>query len=193
MADLINNSSETLGFSEVLSNRPSQVFAEALELHTFSPATAYYIGSDLGIYTGAMSADAVAEFMRSRAPIGYSPFRDFVAGEYKFRRALVDFVFQPLDGADARLSLIAAKIYADVPDKQETNVGTVTNAATGLAVTFAGTFAVAPKVTVTPVSGAAPVVAVLTAQPTTTGFTVKLYDLTGTAVTGTFIWTALGY
>lgn len=193
MADLTNTSAETLGFSEVSSKGIAQSFAEAIELHTFLPATPYFWGADLGVYNEAMSSTAVVEFMRARGPIGYSRFRDFVAGEYKFRRAYVDFVFKPLDGADARLSLVEAKIYADVPDRSETDAGTVTNAASGLSVTFTSPFAAAPKVTVTPISGTTPIVAVLTAAPTTTGFTVKLFDLSGTAVTGSFIWTAMGY
>lgn len=193
MADLTNTSAETLAFSEVGSKGIGQSFSEAIELHTFQTANPYFFGADLGIYSEAMTSTAVAEFMRSRGPIGYSRFRDFVAGEYKFQRALVDFVFKPLDGADARLSLVEASIYADVPDRSETDAGTVTNATTGLSVTFSAPFSQPPKVTVTPVSAATPVVAVLTASPTTTGFTVKLYNLSGTAVTGSFIWTALGY
>jgi hypothetical protein len=193
MADLSNTSVETLGVGEVLSKQPSQSFAEGLALGSFYPATPYHVGSDFGIYSEAMTPATVAEFIRSRAPLGYSPFRDFVAGEYKFRRAYVNFVFNPLDGADAQLSLVEASINADVPDKTETNVGEITSAATGLTVTFLQTFAAAPKVLVTPISGTTAVVPVLTGQPTTTGFTVKLFDLSGTAVTGSFIWTAIGY
>lgn len=193
MADLVNISAEALGIGEVSSRDFSQNFSEAIELHAFYPATPYVIVSDLGIYNAVMSRAAVEEFVRSRAPIGYSPFRDFVAGEYKFQRAYVNFMFKPLDGADAQLSLVEAKITADVPDKTETNTGTVTNAAAGLAVTFTVGFAIPPRVVVTPISGATPIVAVLTAQPTSTGFTVKLFDLSGAAVTGSFFWTARGY
>lgn len=193
MADLTNDSAEAFGFAEGLSNGAGQGFAEALGLAAFYPATPYYIGSDFGIYNEAMDGAAVEEFMRTRSPLGYGPFRDFVAGEYQFRRAYVDFAFLPIDGADAQLSLAAAHIYADVPDKSETNTGTITNAATGLTVSFTTTFSAAPKVTVTPISSSAPLIPVLTAEPTTSSFTVKLFDLSGTAVTGSFIWSALGY
>lgn len=193
MADLTNDSDETLDFAEGFGNEYVQPFAEALAVETFYPATPYFIGSDLGVYSGAMDDAAVAEFLRTRSPLGYAPFRDFVAGEYKFQKAYVEFEFQPADGADAQLSMTAASIIADVPDKSETNVATITTAATGVTVTFATAFSVAPKVVVTPVSAGAPLVPMLTATPTTTGFTVKLYDLSGNAVTGTVIWTAIGY
>ena len=193
MADLVNNSDETLGVGEGLVKGLSQAFSESVELHSFQRATPYMAASDLGIYNVAMSRTAVEEFIRSRAPIGYSPFRDFVAGEYKFQKAYINFLYKPLDGADAQLSLAEAKITADVPDKTETNAGTVTNAATGLSVTFTVGFAIPPRVVVTPISGTTPIVAVLSTQPTTTGFTVKLFDLSGTAVTGSFFWTARGY
>lgn len=193
MADLVNNSAEAFAVGELLSNQPTQSFSEAVSLGVYYPATPYIIASDLGVYNEALGEAAVVEFIRSRAPIGYSPFKDFVAGEYKFQKAFVDFVFSPLDGADAQMSLVEAKITADVPDKTETDSGTVTNAAAGLTVTFASSFAIPPKVMITPISGTTPVVAVLTAQPTTTGFTVKLFNLSGTAVTGSLIWTAIGY
>lgn len=193
MTDYTNDSAETLGFAEVFSNGAGQAFAEALDLHTFYPATPFHIGSDLGIYTGAMSPASVAEFIRTRAPLGYSPFRDFVAGEYKFQKAYINFAFEPLDGADAQIAMTAAKITADVPDKAETNVSTVTVASTGITIAFSTAFAVAPKVTVTPITSGSPIIPVLTIAPTTAGFTVKLFDLAGAAVTGTFIWTAIGY
>lgn len=192
MADLENISTETLGFSPAVGAGVVQGFAERLAMHNFFPATPYFLGADLGVYNKALDRDEAAEFMRTRSPIGYAPFRDFVASEYKFRRAYVQFVFAPLDGSDAQLSLEAANIFADVPDRVENDQGTVTNAATGLSVTFARAFTAAPKVTITPVS-ATPVVAVLTAAATTTGFTVKLFDLSGNAVTGSFFWTASGY
>lgn len=193
MADLVNISSETLDFAAAPSKGVSQAIAEALELHSFCPATPYFIGSDLGVYSSAMSESEVAEFIRTRAPLGYSPFRDFVAGEYRFQKAYVNFVFRPLDASDAQITLSAAEIFADVPDKIETDTATVTNASTGISVTFSTTFAAAPRVTITPVSSVDPVVAVLTAAPTISGFTAKLFDLSGTEVTGTFIWTAAGY
>lgn len=192
MADLENISNETLGFSPAAGAGVAQAFAESFAVRAFYPATPYFLGADLGVYSTARDRDQALEFIRSRSPIGYAPFRDFVASEYKFRRAYVQFLFAPLDGSDAQLSLDAARVFADVPDRRENDQGTVTNAATGLSVTFARAFSAAPKVTITPIS-ATPVIAVLTAAATTTGFTVKLYDLSGNAVTGSFFWTASGY
>jgi hypothetical protein len=192
MADLENISTETLEFSPVVGAGVAQAFAEALAVRAFYPATPFFLAADLGVYSRALDRDQAVEFMRTRSPIGYAPFRDFVASEYKFRRAYVQFAFAPLDGSDAQLSLDEARVFADVPDRTENNQGTVTNATTGLSVTFSRAFSAAPKVTITPISTTA-VVAVLTALATTTGFTVKLFDLSGNAVTGSFFWTASGY
>ena len=193
MADLENISAETLDFAEAAPKAVSQAIAEAVELHTFYPATPHFIGSDLGVYNAALEEEQVAEFIRSRSPLGFSPFRDFVAGEYRFRRAYVSFTFRPLDGADAQITLTDANVFADVPDRVETDSATITVAASGITITFAQPFSVAPKVTVTPISSTVPLVPVLTAAPSTGSFTVKLFDLSGTAVTGSFIWTAVGY
>jgi len=193
MADLTNDSAETLGFAEAISKNYTQPISELLDLHGFCPATpAYFVGSDLAIFNGVFDAATAMEFIKNRSPIGYAPFKDFVAGEYLFRKAYVDFVFEPADGADAQLSLTEATIIADVPDRRETNTATITVAASGVAVTFANAFTAAPRVVVTPI-GSTALIPVLTAAPTTTGFTVKLYDNNGTAVTGTVIWTAQGY
>lgn len=192
MTDFVNDSAETLAFAEAVAERFGKNVDEAVEFNSFYPATPYYTGSDLGIYNAVMTDAQVREFIQNRSPLGYSPYRDFVAGDYQFRRAYIDFVFVPVDGADAQLSLTAATFIADVPDKVETNTATITVAASGISVTFTKGFIAAPNVILTPVGSAARN-AVLTANPTATGFTAKLYDNTGTAVTGTFFWTATGY
>lgn len=192
MADLVNNSAETLGFSEARTSGMGQALAESLGFLPFYPATPYHIGGDFAVYNAAVAAVDAMDFIVDRGPLGYSHFRDFVAGEYQFRRAYLDFVFTPIDGADAQLTLGTATVYADVPDKSESGSGVISSAGSGLAVSFTTGFAVAPNVTVTGI-GTGAVIAVLTAAPTATGFTVKLFDTSGTAVTGTVIWTAIGY
>lgn len=192
MADLVNSSSETLGFAEARGSDVSQALAEALGWLPFYPATPYHGAGDFGAYNAPVADGEASDFITYRGPLGYSRFRNFVPGEYQFRRAYIDFVFTPVDDADAQLTLSAATIYADVPDKVESGSGTITVAATGLVVTFASAFATPPNVTVNGI-GSTAVIAVLTAAPTTGGFTVKLFNTSGVAVTGTVLWTAIGY
>lgn len=192
MTDFVNDSAETLGFSEGRTSGISQALAEALGWLPFYTATPYHIAGDFGAYNAPVADGDASDFIASRGPLGYSRFRDFMPGEYQFRRAYLDFVFTPVDGADAQLTLSAATVYADVPDKVESGQGTITVAATGLVVTFASAFATPPNVTVNGI-GSTAVIAVLTAAPTTGGFTVKLFNTSGTAVTGQVLWTAIGY
>jgi len=81
--------------------------------------------------------------------------------------------------------------YADLPDVDEKGTGTVSNASTGLAVTLAKTFHEAPSVNIDILSGDG-FVHKFSVVPSTTGFTVKLYKLDGTAVTGDFSYHAHG-
>ncbi len=80
----------------------------------------------------------------------------------------------------------------DVPDIDEYGSSSVTNASTGKAITFAKTFHAVPKVTVIPTSGTA-VYYKFSVNPTTTGFTVKLYDIAQTSVLCTFDYKVKGY
>jgi predicted phage tail protein len=81
--------------------------------------------------------------------------------------------------------------YADLPDVDDFGTDTVSVAATGKAVVFAKTYHQAPIVNIDILSGSG-MVHNFSVIPTTTGFTVKLYDLAGTAQTGNFSWAAHG-
>lgn len=78
--------------------------------------------------------------------------------------------------------------------KNDSGVGTITNATTGLAVTFGFAFVAADTPIVQP-NGTTPLIPVVdyTAVPNPTGFTVYLYNLAGAKVTGSFSWSARGY
>lgn len=185
-------SAETFGFSDAIENGLDGIHDEGFQFRDWVVSTQHSIMGDLAIYDEYFNPNEAEDFMLNRPPVGYTYFADFDAGTIKFQYAFVNFVFEPKNSIDATLSLTGAVIYADLPDKVESNTATVTVAATGVSVTFTKTFHVAPDVVITPIGSSAISVA-LTAAPSTTGFTAKMYDSAGTAITGTFIWTAVGY
>jgi len=82
-------------------------------------------------------------------------------------------------------------VQADIPDVDDKGTGEVTVAADGDEITFTKTFHEAPAVNITITSGVG-YAHKFSVIPSTTGFTVKLYELDGTLATGTFGWHAHG-
>jgi hypothetical protein len=79
---------------------------------------------------------------------------------------------------------------ANLPSVVDSGSGTVSNASTGVTVTFAKTFHQTPVVNITILTGSG--IYAQVSSVSTTGFTVKLYNASGTAQTGTFSWVGNG-
>ncbi|HNX82486.1 MAG TPA: phage tail protein [Candidatus Omnitrophota bacterium] len=120
----------------------------------------------------------------------WSAWRDWQAGDYKCRYFQIEMTMTRSDTSKT-IQCSALDYYADLPDVDEKGTGTVSNASTGLAVTLAKTFHEAPSVNIDILSGDG-YVHKFSVVPSTTGFTVKLYKLDGTAVTGDFSYHAHG-
>ena len=86
------------------------------------------------------------------------------------------------------------QLRLDIKLKEDTGVGTVTVAATGVDITFGANFADITSIIVTP-SGTAALIAVydFVDAPNPTDFTVYLFDTDGVKTTGSFSWSAKGY
>lgn len=152
-----------------------------------------FADSETARFSGEEVAGAASfRIKTSEDNITWTDWRQWQNGDYKCR------YFQ-LEMTLARQSIIQDiqctqfNYFADLPDVDEKPLTplTISVAASGLAVTFEKTFHKAPNVSITVVSGTGrfwnfPVI------PDTTGFTVKLYDATGTAVTGDFYYHAHG-
>ena len=192
MAKLVNKLAETFSMTDAQKRDFALGVDETVRVRDFVTSMPYAILGDLGIYDTAMTLQNFRAFAKNRSPIGFSPFRDFVPGEYRFRRAVIDYVFSPLDTGDAVITLTEAKVYADIPDLIESGTATITVAASGITVVFARAFKFAPRVTITPI-GAAMATVVLSAAPTLIDFNAKMYNQAGVAIAGSFIWTAMGY
>lgn len=149
--------------------------------------------SNLSITTDVIDDDAFQNLITASSPPGYSDFRTFITGTYTYQKALIRAIVQSftLD----RGVLTDLNLTVDVPDVNDSGEAVITNAATGVAVTYNRKFHVAPEVTLQ-LKGGTDALAVpqFVVQPTNTGFTVKLVDpTTGNAVTGTISWAAHGY
>lgn len=81
--------------------------------------------------------------------------------------------------------------YADLPDVDDFGTGTVTVAADGAVITFNKTFHQIPSVNIDILSGNG-YLHKFTVAPDLTDTTIKLYDLSAVAQTGTFRWSAHG-
>jgi len=94
------------------------------------------------------------------------------------------------------MKLANINVKLDVKFKRDFGEGVITNAATGLVVTFATSFADVRSITTTAkyqaANPGAQAVYDFVDIPNPTTFTVYIYNTAGTRVTGTFSWSAEG-
>lgn len=134
-------------------------------------------------------ADFLAQAQAS--PAGFTPFKEFLAGEHTFSEAL--FKTSLVAAASlARPRMTELTVKVDVPDVTEQGSATVPVA--GLQVNFAKPFYVPPTIKVVVSSGTVLCVPRLYNE-TVQGFFVKLEAISspGTYVAGTITWSAEGY
>jgi hypothetical protein len=149
--------------------------------------------SNLSITTDSLDDDAFRALIQASSPPGYSNFKPFITGTYTYQKALFRAVVQSftLD----RGVLTDMSITVDVPDVNDSGEATITNAASGVTVTFNRKYHKVPEITLQ-LKGGTDLLAVprFVGSPTNTGFTVILVDpTTGQNVAGTISWAAHGY
>ena len=120
----------------------------------------------------------------------WSDWAAWIPGDYKCRYYQLRMTLTRTE-LTQDLECSAFNHYADLPDVDEVGSGEVTVAADGCEITFTKEFHDSPSVNIDILSGDG-FLHKFTVTPTTTGFTVKLYDLSGTAKTGTFKYHAHG-
>lgn len=110
-----------------------------------------------------------------------------------FRYVRVVLTFTATAGANL-IQLTALEIKLSSKRISDGGSGTITNATTGLTVSFTRPFVQADTPNVQP-AGTSPLYAVVdyTSVPNPTSFIVYLYNTSGTKVTGSFSWTAGGF
>jgi len=120
----------------------------------------------------------------------WTDWEDWITADYNCRWFQIKMTVTR-DSVDTSLAVTNLTIDVDLPDIDEKDTGEVTNAADGCAITFTKTFHEAPSVNIDILDGDG-YVHKFSVAPTTTGFTVKLYKLDGTAVVGNFSYHAHG-
>lgn len=123
------------------------------------------------------------EINTSEDNISWSGWREWQAGDYRCRYFQIRATLTR-ENTGVVLQLTELNVYADLPDVDEVQDGSVSVAASGCDITFAKEFHESPALNVTILTGSGIYWKATTL--TTTGVNIKLYDVSGTAVTGTF-------
>ena len=137
--------------------------------------------------------DAFENLVTNGAMPGYTNWRDFIPGDYEYTKALFRTIIESKTADRAQIQQL--DVAVDVPDLQDRGTVIVTNATAGGVVEFNKDFHVIPDVTLSAKGGLNnPTVPEFLVAPNLNGFTVRLRDtITGSYVTGSFTWTAIGY
>jgi hypothetical protein len=168
-----------------LTAREALAFAEQYRRH------ANGVISDMIVGSTEITEQDFAAIVEAGHPPGYTDFRDFIQGDYTYRRALFRAILNSRNSDRAFID--ALRVTVDVPDIFDRGTAQITDPAAGASIYFSRSFRVAPEVTMTHKGGTAVAIPRLLSAVTTTGFTAVLENSSGTRVTGSFTWIAQGY
>lgn len=163
---------------------------EAITLFDEYVRRANAVFSDITISKDPITQDEFKDMIESGRAPGFSEFRDFIQGDYSYRRAIFRAVATSLDDTD--ISLDQFKVEVDVPDVFDRGVAEIVNAMTGVEIDFNRVFNIVPEITITLTGGTVIALPDVIAK-SETSFTVILTDASDTRVTGTVSWAAHGY
>jgi Arc/MetJ family transcription regulator len=168
-----------------LTAREALAFAEQYRRH------ANGVISDMIVGSTEITEQDFAAIVEAGHPPGYTDFRDFIQGDYTYRRALFRAILKSRNSDRAFID--ALRVTVDVPDIFDRGTAQITDPTAGASIYFSRSFRVAPEVTMTHKGGTAVAIPRLLGAVTTTGFTAVLENSSGTRVTGSFTWIAQGY
>lgn len=137
--------------------------------------------------------DVFESLVTNGAMPGYTNWRDFIPGDYEYTKALFRTIIESKTSDRAQIQQL--DVAVDVPDLHDRGTVVVTNATAGGVVEFNKDFHIIPDVTLSAKGGLNnPTVPEFLVAPNLNGFTARLRDtITGSYVTGSFTWTAIGY
>ena len=183
----------TDGFSlsDALQKATALAAREALTLAEQYRRHANGVISDMIVASSEITEDDFAAIVASGHPPGYTDFRDFIQGDYAYRRALFRAILNSRNSD--RGFIDALRVTVDVPDVFDRGTAQVTDPDAGMAITFSRSFRVPPEVTMTQRGGTALAIPRLLGAITTTGFSAVLENGSGMRVAGAFTWIAQGY
>ncbi len=164
---------------------------EALDLAEQYRRHANGVVSDMIVSNVAITEADFLNIMEAGHPPGYTDFRDFIQGDYTYRRALFRAILNSRNSDRGFIENL--RVTVDVPDIFDRGTAQITDAVAGASTTFTRTFRVPPEVTMTHKGGTLVAIARIVGSVTTTGFTAVLEASSGTRVSGSFTWIAQGY
>jgi hypothetical protein len=185
------NLSEGFAVSDALRKAIRLTAQEALALAEQYRRHANGVISDMIVGSTEITEQDFAAIVEAGHPPGYTDFRDFIQGDYTYRRALFRAILNSRNSDRAFID--ALRVTVDVPDIFDRGTAQITDPAAGASIYFSRSFRVAPEVTMTHKGGTAVAIPRLLGAVTTTGFTAVLENSSGTRVTGSFTWIAQGY
>jgi hypothetical protein len=185
------NLTEGLAVSDALRRAMSLTAREALALAEQYRRHANGVISDMIVGSTEITEQDFAAIVEAGHPPGYTDFRDFIQGDYTYRRALFRAILNSRNSDRAFID--ALRVTVDVPDIFDRGTAQITDPAAGASIYFSRSFRVAPEVTMTHKGGSAVAIPRLLGAVTTTGFTAVLENSSGTRVSGSFTWIAQGY
>jgi hypothetical protein len=147
--------------------------------------------SDMIVGSTEITEQDFAAIVEAGHPPGYTDFRDFIQGDYTYRRALFRAILNSRNSDRGYID--GLRVTVDVPDIFDRGTAQITDAVAGAVINFARSFRVPPEVTMTHKGGTAVAIPRLLGAVTTTGFTAVLENSSGTRVAGSFTWIAQGY
>jgi sulfur relay (sulfurtransferase) DsrC/TusE family protein len=181
------------GFStnEAIKRASTLSIAQALDIAEQYRRHANGVISDMIVSSGELNEQDFMDIVDAGHAPGYTDFRDFIAGDYTYAKAMFRAVLSARN-AD-RGYIKGLRLSVDVPDVLDRGTATITDATNGVSVSFVRSFRAPPEVTLTHKGGSVIAIARLSGNATTTGFTAVLEDSTGQRVPGMFSWIAQGY
>ena len=179
------------GVSDALKKAMRLTAQEALLLAEQYRRHANGVISDMIVASGEISEDDFLAIVQSGHPPGYTDFRDFIQGDYTYRRALFRAILKSKNSD--RGFIDALRVTVDVPDIFDRGTAQITDAAVSVSIAFTRSFRVPPEVTMTHKGGTVVAIAWLVGPITTGGFTAVLENTFSTRVVGSFTWIAQGY
>ena len=164
---------------------------EALELAEQYRRHANGVVSDMIVSNVAITEADFLNIMEAGHPPGYTDFRDFIQGDYTYRRALFRAILNSRNSDRGFIENL--RVTVDVPDIFDRGTAQITDAIAGSSIAFTRTFRVPPEVAMTHKGGTLVAIPRIVGGVTTTGFAAALEVSSGTRVTGSFTWIAQGY
>ena len=185
------NLTEGFAMSDALRRAMNLKVREALALAEQYRRHANGVISDMLVASTEITQQDFAAIVEAGHPPGYTDFRDFIQGDYTYRRALFRAILNSRNSD--RGFIDALRVTVDVPDIFDRGTAQITDAAAGAAIYFSRNFRVPPEVTTTHKGGTTVAIPRLLGAVTTSGFIAVLENSSGTRLAGSFTWIAQGY